>query len=171
MWQNLQYPAKWAKAIQGSHKPIAKVEVWNGESFLQELPNVLDTAGAVDVDETRAVRRTLDLTIISKGYPYDALIPNLATDLLHPASGNELRPYRGIDYRDGTLDWVPLGVFRCSQPKTTDKNGDIEIAIKGNDRSFQFARTKWQAPYVIAADTDLATAIYNGVQTVWPGTV
>lgn len=167
MYNNLTYPAKWAAAIVRSHKPISKVEVWNGSQFVQELPNV--TGGSVDVDETRAVRRTCKLTIASHGYPKDDLIPLGETDLLHPSSGNELRIFRGIDYQDGTLDYVPLGVFRMSKPQTQDNNGEITIAISGNDRSFWANLLKWQVPYVIPAGTDLSAAIRTAITFLYPG--
>lgn len=168
MWGGLAYPAKWAKAVTQTHKVLISAQVWKGNDYLQDLPGFID--GSVDVDETRAVRRTCTVNLQSAGYPTDSIVPVLESDLLHPASGNELRLFRGIDYQDGTQDLVPLGVFRMSKPVVKDDGHSVSITISGNDRSFWLSRLKWQAPYVIAAGTDLATAIKSAVLFLAPNT-
>lgn len=71
-----------------------KVEVWNGNTYLQDLTGL--TGGSVNEDETATPRRTLTLTVADL-----SLVPNQPTDLLHPLSGNELRPYWGIVIPEG----------------------------------------------------------------------
>src|ERR1035437_8497903 len=139
--------------VNGSQHPITKIQVWNGTTFLAELGDLTQgkvTAGIVDIDETRAVRRLLtNLLIESMGRPADQVIPALQNDLLHPASGNEIRVYRGFVYSDGTEEFVPMGVFRISKPVVNDKIGELNVTLNGNDRSAWISRIKWQSPYVI----------------------
>lgn len=168
MWGGLQDPVAWASKVGVTHKPIFSVQVWNGNNYVQDLPGMID--GTVDVDETRAVRRICTLNLQSAGYPADDLVPVLETDLLHPASGNEIRIFRGIDYQNGTQDLVPLGVFRPSTPKIVDDGNSVSVSISGNDRSFWLSRLKWQVPYNIASGTDLALAIRSAILFLSPNT-
>lgn len=78
-----------AESLASGHiKGTLKVEVWNGNTYLQ---NIDITGGSVNEDETATPRRTLTLTVADR-----TLVPNDPTDLLHPLSGNELRPFWGI---------------------------------------------------------------------------
>lgn len=165
------YPVsqRWREAIARPHKRIVRVNVCKFDgTVLKTLTSVVD--GSVDIDETRQVRRTLSLTIESEGHNIDNLIPRIKTDLLHPASGHELRVERGIDYQDGTVEWVPLGVFRLTKPVVSEKtksSGDVSIEIKvnGMDRSAWISRISWETPYIIKAGTDLRTAVITAIES------
>jgi hypothetical protein len=155
-------------AVAGSHEMVNRVEVWQqpgGGVGEPERIALLGTvsAGSVNIDETRQVRRTCTLTINSEGLSYDDLVPVKAGDLLHPATGNELRVYRGVRFPNGTEELAPLGVFRMTQPTVTDDiSGDgITIQVQGNDRSAWISRIKWQAPWVIAPEADLGQAVHG----------
>lgn len=154
-----------AALAAGDQISISRVDVYSGPTLLQTLPNVVD--GSITVDYTATTRRTLTLTVESQGRDLDELIPVLPTDLLHPASGNELHVYRGFEYPDGTQDLCQLGVFRMSKPKITDTGDSLTIAITGNDRSAYISRIKWTAPFFIRAGTDLATAIQYLIENRW----
>ena len=160
---------KFLQAVQTSHKGALRVDVCSPTgTVLTSLTTGIK--GSVDIDETRQVRRTLSLTIESQGRLYDTLIPVTASDLLHPASMNELRVYRGVDYQNGTSpEMCPLGVFRLTKPKITKTAGQYEIAITGNDRSAWISRLAWQAPFEVSNGTDLATAIRMGMNFVRSG--
>lgn len=61
--------------------------------------------GSVTVDATSNVRRTLNLTLAGLEATWD---------ILDTVNG-ELTVTRGVRYTDGTVEWVPLGVFRVTQ--------------------------------------------------------
>jgi hypothetical protein len=105
------------------------------------------------------------------------LVPAELGDLLHPLSGNELRPYRGVNIPPppgilptapgGTL--APLGVFRLSKPVITDTGSQLTIAITGNDRSSEIARHPWTGPYTGAAGLTVPAAITAILNATWTG--
>lgn len=170
-------PAKFAAAVQQNHKAVIRVDVCNAAgSVLQSLiggpsADAVITGGNVDIDETRQVRRILNLTVESQGRQLDNLIPRVAGDLLHPASMNELKVYRGIDYQDGSEpDMCPLGVFRISKPKVKKSpSGTYELTITGQDRSAWISRLVWQNPYEVTAGTELSVALFNAINSIVPG--
>lgn len=111
------------------------------------------TAGSVTVDETAEIRRTCQLTL--DGDP-SLVPPQVLTndrlsvaEMLHPAKGNELWIYRGLQYDDNTTEFAQLGVFRMSKPQIVDDGAELTITINGNDRASVVARLSWQKPYTL----------------------
>lgn len=159
MWK---ISAAYKLAVTKSHHAISRVDICTPTGqVLATLPNVV--TGKVDADETRAIRRTCTINCVSEGRSLDDFVPVAKGDLLHPASGNELRIYRGIQFDDGTQEMCPLGVFRMTTPKVEDKNGEINITLNGQDRSSWVDRIFWQKVYQISAGTDLATALQAAI--------
>lgn len=155
-------------AVTKSHRAVSRVDVCTpGGQVLATLPDVV--TGKVDVDETRAIRRTCQINCVSEGRSLDDFVPVNSGDLLHPASGNELRVYRGIRFDDGTEEMCPLGVFRLTTPKVEDKNGEINITLNGQDRSAWIDRIVWQQIYQIAAGTSLDAALQAAIASRVPG--
>lgn len=142
-------------------KRIATAEVWSGETKLAFLGTVTD--GSVSVDVTQQIRRTCSVTIQSQGIGKDNLIPRPTKpqDLLNPASGNELRLFRGFEYPDSTQELCPLGVFRMTKPVVKDTGQAISIAITGNDRSALVSSQVWTDVYPITAGTPLNIALMD----------
>jgi hypothetical protein len=64
---------------------------------------------------------------------------------------------------------VPLGVFRLTKPKSKKTAGKYEITLTGQDRSAWISRLAWQGPYEVTSGTNLATALYNAVNSIVPG--
>lgn len=139
-------------------KRVATAEVWNGNTRLAFLGNV--TGGSVNVDVTQQVRRTVpSLTIVSQGLEYDDLVPTNAESLLHPASGNELRIFRGFEYPNQTQELAPQGVFRMTKPVVSDTGDSLTIAVTANDRSALVTRRAWTDVYPITGGTPLGIAL------------
>lgn len=162
------YPvsARFKAAVAGVHTAVAKVEVRNNNGILLlDVTQYLQTGGTISADETRQVRRTGSLTL--GGLPL-SLIPDNEGDLLHPSSGNELWVYRGIQYSDGTDEFAQLGVFRMTKPVLTDSGDSVTMAFSLQDRSSFISRTSWLTPYVIAAGTNLGTALKAALASRWP---
>lgn len=158
--------ARFKQAITQTHRIGFKVDVLQNGTIIQTLQTV--TAGSVTLDATAAVRGRLDLTIVDDGT--QGLVPTSPSDLLAPY-GNELRPSRGIIYPDGTSELVALGVFRIDDVVPTDAAGSLTIQITGNDRSGRITDARFEAPFAIAAGTNLATAILSIVMPAYPAVV
>lgn len=144
------YPssAAFKAEVRTDHIAVSKAEVWASDQKLQEI-NISD--GNVKIDSGSAVRRTCDVTLTT-GRESDNLVPDSDFDLLTPF-GNELRLYRGVQYADGTKEYVPLGVFVITDVAISDTNEGVEIKLLGEDRSIRVSRAKWTQPYQMTSGT------------------
>jgi hypothetical protein len=167
------YPssAAFKAAVRADHTVISKAEVWASDQKLQEI-NISD--GSVSVNSGSAVRRTCEVTVIT-GRETANLVPDNDFDLLTPF-GNELRLYRGVEYADGTQEYVPLGVFVITEVAIQDTNEGVKINLSGEDRSIRIARAKWTEPYQLPSGsledalTDLLKDRYPDAELAFPTT-
>lgn len=139
------YPTsdRWAPALRSSSQRLATrldVVTPSGELLASGLP-VKD--GGVQVNASAGVRRVGDFTLTWSA----DLVPSDAHDLLSPLSGNELRPYRGLTYPDGSSELVPLGVLPVRGCRAS---GD-SIVVNASDRSTTVTRARWTTSYTTPA--------------------
>lgn len=144
------YPssAAFKAAVRTDHIVVSKAEVWASDQKLQEI-NISD--GSVKIDSGSAVRRTCDITLVTSRESNN-LVPNNDFDVLTPF-GNELRLYRGVQYADGTEEYVPLGVFVITEVSISDSNDGVNIKLTGEDKSTRVSRAKWTQPYQMVTGT------------------
>lgn len=163
--------AAFRAAIVNSHTVIAKAEVWSSD---QKLSTLKIENGSVTVSAKNATRRICEVTL-STSRAADNDVPDNDYDLLTPF-GNELRLYRGIQYSDGTQEYIPLGVFVITDVAINDRADGVAIKVMGEDRSIIVSRSKWLEPYQMVSGT-LETSItallqsrYSDVQVSFPTT-
>ena len=158
-------------SVSGDHVVVSKVEVWATDQKLQEI-NV--RSGSVSVSSTAAVRRTCSLDLVTDRTSL-SLVPDNQFDLLTPF-GNELRLFRGVQYYDGTKEYVPLGVFVITNVEIKDTNDGVAISLEGVDRSIKISRNKWTEPYQMVSGSleasleDLLKDRYDDVEFAFPTT-
>jgi hypothetical protein len=157
------YPASAAykAAIRTDHKIVSKAEIWSGANYLATLQ--IDT-GKVSVSVSSAVRRTCSVHL-SSSVGTTNLVPDNGFDLLAPF-GNELRLYRGIEFTNGTIEYIPLGVFVMTDVKIQDDIDGVSISITGEDRSIFVSRNKWTQPYQMVSGT-LESSLTTLLQNRW----
>lgn len=159
--------AEFATLVVGSHTSVTAATVVEPDGTETSL-EVLD--GQVDIDRTRDVRRSCTVTLAD---PDGTLTPDDATDLLAPF-GNELRLERGIVLADGSVELVPLGVFRLTDMRIVDGPDGVTITLAGFDRSLVVIRNRFVDPYVTGtgAVADVIAVLladrYPSVQTNLP---
>lgn len=146
--------AAFATAIMQSHEIAVLAEVLRSGVVTASLTTVTD--GGVTLDARAQSRGRLDIQIADDG-TLD-LIPTAATDALAPY-GTELRVSRGILYPDDTRELVPIGVYRIDQCTIDGPPGGVSLKINGLDRSAKMIDARFEEPHIIAAGTNLATAI------------
>jgi len=162
------YPTsdEFREAIATSHIAVSKAEVWSGENRLYE--ELYIESGTVEVNTSSAVRRTCQVTLITDRTD-ENLVPDNQFDLLTPF-GNELRLYRGVEFNDGTREYVPLGVFVITDVNISDKNEGVIIELTGEDRALIISRNKWTSPFQVTSGA-LETAIENLLENRYPGVI
>ena len=158
------YPssAAFKQAVRNDHIVIAKAEVWASDQKLQEI-NISE--GSVSVNSGSAVRRTCEVTLVTSREIAN-LVPDNDFDLLTPF-GNELRLYRGVQFEDGTEEYVPLGVFVITEVGIQDTNDGVTIKLAGEDRSIRISRAKWTEPYQLPNGT-LESALSDLLKNRYP---
>ena len=167
------YPssAAFKAAVRTNHIVVSKAEVWASDQKLQEI-NISD--GNVKIDSGSAVRRTCEVTLVTSRESNN-LVPDNDFDLLTPF-GNELRLFRGVQYVDGTEEYVPLGVFVITEVSISDSNEGVNIKLTGEDKSIRVARAKWTQPYQMtngtleASLTALLKTRYPDIEVSFPTT-
>lgn len=152
------------------YKSAFKMEVWSDTNLYQGTITGIQPGGDCDTDETRPIRRTTSF-VIEIGKSNIDLIPKNPTDLLHPLSGNVLKPFRGPIGSNGLPIWVPLGVYGLTKPQTNDNPADLNIALTCNDLSAGFTARGYLAPYSIASGTNAGQALHDLLEFIWPGGV
>jgi hypothetical protein len=130
------------------------------------LASLYASDGEVTIDATRSVRREATFTVPD---PDGTYMPTGAGSLLSNLSGNELRPYRGVIYDDGSSELVPLGVLPIRTTSATNDANGPAVAVTGQDRSTTISRSRWTTPYVIANGTALEAALTALLTSRMPG--
>jgi hypothetical protein len=161
------YPtsAAFKTAVKTDHIVISKAEVWSEDRILLTLS--IDT-GKVSVNTNNSIRRTCEIHLTTTRETTN-LVPDDGFDFLAPF-GNQLRLYRGIQYADGTEEYVPLGVFVITDVKVTDTNDGVSMTIMGEDKSIIISRNKWTSTYQMVNGT-LETSLTALLQNRYPDIV
>jgi hypothetical protein len=116
--------------------------------------------GNVTYDRTASTLSSCTLTLAEP-----TRIPTGPSSVLTPY-GYELAVRRGIAYADGTTELLALGVFAI---QTSAVGDELVSTLTGTDRSILVADAKLENDYVIAAGTNVGTAISALVELVVPG--
>lgn len=167
------YPTSGAfkSAIVADHTVISKAEVWSTERKLTDLD--IDT-GKVTVASSNTSRRTCEIHL-STGRDSNNLVPDTGFDFLAPF-GNQLRLYRGVEFTDGSEEYVPLGVFVITDVKISDTNDGVSVTVSGEDKSLIVSRNKWTSTYQMVSGTLEASLLallqnrYPDIETNFPTT-
>lgn len=151
---------RFAAAVRVSHSLVTSAELLSSGSVVVEL--AIDD-GSVTLDQTSASRGRCDVTLAGTS----DVIPTGQDDPLAPY-GNEVRLSRGIEFPDGTVELVALGVFRLEDVEVSDTTTDATIRLTGLDRSARLIDARFEAPYQVAASGDYAEQILELLQAAWP---
>lgn len=129
---------KFLATVESSHRVVfrARLVIETPSFGLNPLGAEIPILGGdVKLDASSDIKSTLDLEV--PGEYWNDVLP----------FGKEIFVERGIDYGDGTREWVGLGYFRIDDIDQPDApNGPIRIS--GSDRISRMKdnRTLWTAP-------------------------
>jgi len=158
-------------AIENDHIVVSKAEVWTSD---QKLATLDIASGSVTIDAGSAARRVCSVDLTTNRTS-ENIVPDNPFDILTPF-GNELRLFRGVQFNDGTVEYVPLGIFVIIEVFISDNNQGVSIQVSGQDRSLIISRNKWTQPYQMINGSleDSITALlkdrFPDVQTDFPVT-
>lgn len=155
--------ARLLRTLRGSHKMTARARVCaagqTGTNPAGTVVPILD--GNVVTNATADVRGTLDLTTDGTG-----MWPTTAAALLAPY-GNEVFVERGVEFGDGTTEWVSQGYFRIYSPEQ-DSVPDGPIRLDARDRMSGIIDARLLAPTQFASTLTRAQVVSSLVLDVYP---
>lgn len=137
---------------QSSRRWASRVEILYDGSI-----STIDTVlirGYIGIDDI-AVRREAHITFVDAD---GVLTPASARDLLAPV-GAEMRIYRGLYLADGTVEYVPMGVFGIIKPEVRSHADGVVVEVKGFDRVDAIRARQFTDPWTVPAGTLVTTAI------------
>lgn len=152
---------KFLRTLPGSHVPCFRGRVCTTyqEGTDPDGVEIPVIGGDVQSASTADIRSTLDLTTV-----YDW--PRNASGLLAPY-GNELYVERGIDYGNGSHEWVGLGYFRINNPAQDDApKGPIRIAAP--DRMAGIIDARFLTPRQFASSMTRGALVQQLITEVYP---
>lgn len=152
---------RFLQATLSSHRALGFVEI------LSASDEVIDgvTSCSVTMEADALIQGSMTMSVLDPTGRY--LDRGRAEDLLSPY-GSEVRPWRGIQYPDGSIDVVPLGTFRITtnDPAETE-GGGYQLSITGHDRSSIVSR-KSARPISVLKGTPTAEAIMLIILAMYP---
>ncbi|OKI19307.1 DUF5047 domain-containing protein [Streptomyces sp. CB03911] len=153
--------AAFLAALSTPHQVVTKVDAYfGGVLTVADLP--ID-GGSVSVDRGSKVRRSLTVTLADPAYlPWDATDP-LAV------YGQQLAVSRGIKFPDGTVELVPLGLFRVDEPQGDVDMGPVTVTGKTSEAIIQDDR--FVVPVSTAGYVSTVAAITDLLHQTIPGAV
>lgn len=150
------------RTIRGSHTVVARARVVTGhQTGVSPAGTVIPIlAGNVQLDWTKPVRSTLDLTTDP------ALWPGRASDLLAPY-GNEVFVERGVQMGDGHVEWVSLGYHRINTVEQQTVPYDA-IRISAQDRMAGIVDGRLPQPRQWPSTATYGAVVNSLVQEIYP---
>jgi len=123
-----------------------------GSHFAEDEDLIID--GNVDVDVTRAGRRTFTANLLNPDGRYSP-----GTDWAGTFYVNRLiRLYRGLDFGD-SLELVPIGTFMIDHADVSAERGMSVVILSGSDLWKKLAKAQFTAPFKWVAGTPVNTVI------------
>lgn len=152
--------AAWADAILAGRARLTRVSVIDGETGAITPIPVSD--GDVTLDAGAEIQGAARVTVPGEGY-----VPTTDTDLLAPID-NEIQVERGVEYVDGSTEYVSLGIFGIQSADLDDDGGDFATEVEALDRSKRISNAMLEDTYQIARGTQMGAAIVALAQNAWP---
>lgn len=151
------------RTLRGSHQMVADARVLT--SYQEGVdPDGIDipiVSGDVSMDASASIRSTLALETDG-----NQLWSTEVSGLLTPY-GNEIFVRRGIDFGDGTREWVSQGYFRITDVQQ-DNNVDNIISITAFDRMSNIIDSRLTEPRQFQVGTLLTQIVFDLIHEVYP---
>jgi hypothetical protein len=155
-----QTSARFRESVIGTHRtvvrlrliPAAAVPLFGADPDGIELPLIGDSAD-VRLNSTSDVKASISVTV--PGDYWDQVAPY----------GAELFAERGIDFGDGTREYVPLGYYRINK-RIQSRSPYGPVQLEGENRTAQLLQTRVIYPYQVPVGTSHRTLfnyLVNGV--------
>jgi hypothetical protein len=121
--------------------------------------------GSVDVDVTRPARRTFTATLLNQ---FGQWSPSADWSGLFYVD-REVKLYRGLVYRDGTDELVPIGTFLIDHADVIVERNMSTVVLSGTDRWKKIAKSLATHTHTWAVNTNINTVITDILTLIGAG--
>lgn len=136
--------ARFDAAVVESHTVALHAALWRPGQRALIVDNLELVGGSVTASRTASNRRVCSVNLVDRDGSLSRVFPKGRRTV--PAVEIVLK--RGIQYANGAVELLPLGVFGVSGAAV--KRGS-EYTLTGYDRARRVARNRFTSPYVVAA--------------------
>lgn len=146
--------------LDGAGNPVSG-GVFNDVGYSSDsTSNLID--GSVDVDVTRPARRTFNATLLNK---YGEWSPSANWSGLFYVN-REVRLWRGVVYKDGTSELVPIGTFLIDHADVLVERNMSTVVLSGTDRWKRVSKALTVTPRNWVAGTPINTVFTDILSTI-----
>lgn len=143
---------EYLSALATSHTIITNIRVSKGGKTVYS--NLPFESGSITVDFSATARRKISLTV-PPSLAVDNYIDKKITEIV-TTGGHQLHVTMGLVFPNGSIEWVPVGVFRVDTRPDVDTSG-AQATITGVSRESFIADAKFLTPRTITGKS--ATAV------------
>lgn len=141
-----------------------KIELYDSSmNFIESIEKKVskNDSGSISVDRSRPVRRNFSFSLINKNNEFTW------NEGARIWLDKRVRVLVGLKLKDGTVEYVPQGVFILTEPTTSSTPQGNVTTISGQDKAYLYndRRGKFVNEQIIEAGVNVATAIKLIAQT------
>jgi hypothetical protein len=157
---------RWQEAVRYSHTVDFKATLYRwGEVVEEDIPIL---AGSVTDNATSNIRKRATLSMA----PSVDVLAMLTKDVpenggLWP-TGNEVKILAGLQYEDGTSEYVRMGLFRLARAQLARSDNDLQVAVEGWDRGRTVSRAGFIVPWQVPQGQNYNSEIMRLVLAKFP---
>jgi hypothetical protein len=135
-----------------------KIELYdNNMNFIESIEKQVseNDIGSISVDKSRPIRRNFSFSLINKDNKYTWKENGLIW------INKRVKIYTGLKLKDGTIEYIPQGVFICTEPTSSSTLQGNFTSISGQDKAYLYndKRGKFVYETTIAEGLSITTAI------------
>jgi hypothetical protein len=155
----IPYSDNFKKALLSSKKTLyIKMEMYNSEmNFIESIEKQVseNDIGNISVDKSRPIRRNFSFSLVNKDNKYTWGDKNTIW------IDKRVKIYTGLKLKDGTIEYLPQGIFLLTEPQSQHSPSGNITSISGVDKAYLYndKRGKLINNLTIAEGISVTTAI------------
>jgi hypothetical protein len=161
----IPYSDNFRKALLSPSKTLyVKMEMYDNQmNFIESIEKQVsqNDIGSISVDKSRPIRRNFSFSLINKDGKYTWNENSLVW------INKRVKIYSGLQLKDGSIEYIPQGVFILTEPQTQHNPSGNITSISGQDKAYLYndKRGKFVYETTIAEGINIAT----GIKTIAEG--
>lgn len=160
---------EYKKAVRGAHTVRTQVDLLrDGKVTHRNIPFI---DGQVELSASKVTRRSLSLTLPPKFKDGpDSELFTAPYDSNHPLAhyGQAIRVRKGIEFPGGSVEWVPLGIFRIDAHRDASLLNSAAVQIEGVSYESYVQDARFLKPRSVSAHSTLGL-IRDLIREALPG--